>query len=239
MCTQNINIWMDLDFLMANCSVRKLSAMLISNWSWITAASAFIFPGKNLQGILMTSRALVSLEHTVITHCQGGWKRTNRKFPCGKMCFISSLFSCQSSGRRYNWSKLQEEMKAVTLSTLYPYTRPTLRPCNWDASPGCGPRAKKKGVPSTEVCRGRAVWVDPLTKAEHPSTGITAVLLSCHSLMSALHSCFLLMKWDFLCSICRCISKLSRGRITDFDDGNRGKSAPSFSPGVKWTHWVC
>lgn len=74
--------------------------MLISNSSWITAASAFIFPAKSLQGILMTSREPLSLGHTVITHCQGGWKRTNRKFPCGEMCFISSPSSCHSSGKK-------------------------------------------------------------------------------------------------------------------------------------------
>lgn len=139
---------MDLNFLKAKHSVRKLSAMLISNSSWITAASAFIFPGKSLQGMLMTSRDSLSLGHTVITHCQGGQKRTNRKFPRGKMCFISSPSSCHSSGRRYNWNKLGEEMKAVTLGNPCPCTSAKFWPCSWDAFPGSDARAKAEGYPA-------------------------------------------------------------------------------------------
>lgn len=156
---------------MAKCSVRKLSAMLISNSSWITAASAFIFPGKSLQGILMTSRESLSLGHTVIAHCQGGWKRTNRKFPCGKMCFISSPFSCHSSGGSYYWNKLWEQMKAVTLSTPCSYTFAKFWPGGWDAFPVCDPRDGAEGVPSTEMrCgwAGQCVWTpEPGRASQH------------------------------------------------------------------------
>lgn len=175
---------MDLNFLIAKCSVRKLSAMLISNSSWITAASAFIFPGKSLQGILMTSRESLSSGNTVITHCQGGWKRTNRKFPCGKMCFISSPFSCQSSGGRYNWNKWWEETKAVTLSIPCPYAFAKFWPCNWDAFPGCGPRARAEWGTQhrNEMWLGRTVRVDTWARQsipEHPSICSSAPQLPC------------------------------------------------------------
>lgn len=114
--------------------------MLISNSSWITAASAFIFPAKSLQGILMTSRESLSLGHTVITHCQGGWKRTNRKFPGGKMCFISSPSSCQSSGRKTIETNYERRWKqphrALPVPTLLPNSGPEI------------------GMPSQAVIRG-------------------------------------------------------------------------------------
>lgn len=170
---------------------KKLSAMLISNSGWITAASAFIFPAKSLQGILMTSRESLSLGHTVITHCQGGWKRTNRKFPCGKMCFISSPSSCQSSGRKTIETNYERRWKQPQWALPVPSLMPNFWPQNWNAFPGCDPRAKARGVPSVEMRCGQA---GHLSQAEHPSTGIAALLLSCHSLMSALHSWFFLMK---------------------------------------------
>lgn len=159
---------MDLSFLMAKCSVRKLPAMLISNSSWITAASAFIFLGKSLQGILMTPRKTLSLKHTVITHCQERWKRTNRKFPCGKACFISSPFSCHSSGRSYYWNKLWEQMKAVTLSTPCPYIFCQILALQLWCFPRLWPRAQGSGLPSPEMrcgLAGQRVWTPKPSRA--------------------------------------------------------------------------
>lgn len=71
-------------------------------------------------------------------------------------------------------------MKAATLSTACPYTSAKFWPQNWDAFPGCDPRAKAEGVPSTEMRCGQA---GHLSQEEHPSTGIAALLLSCQSLI--------------------------------------------------------
>lgn len=86
--------------------------------------------------------------------------------------------------------------------------------------------------PRNEMWLGRAAHVDTQAKQSIPTWG-SHLLPSCHSLMC---SCFLLMKYDFLCSTPRCISKLSRGWITNFDDSNGGKNAPAFSPSPKWDH---
>lgn len=82
-------------------------------------------------------------------------------------------------------------MKAATMSTACPYTPAKFWPPNWDAFPGCDLGAKAEGVPSTEMSCGQR---GHLSQEEHPSTGIAALLLSCHSLMSALCSCFFLVK---------------------------------------------
>lgn len=87
-------------------------------------------------------------------------------------------------------------------------------------------------MPSTEIGHGQAgqcTWAPERGRAfQHED----------HILQLGLHSCFLVLKEDFLCSAPRCISELSQRWTASFDDGDGGKDAPSFSPAPQQDHSV-
>lgn len=161
----------------------------------------------------------------MITHCQGGWKRTNRKFPCGKMCFVSSPSSCQSSGRKTIETNYERRWKqphwALPVPTLLPNSGPKIgmpsQAVIW------GPRQKRYPAQKWDVAR-QDTWARrsiPAQRLQLCSSAATALCL--HYILTS-------SSWnEVFCSVLRCIPKLSRGRITNFDDGNGGKNAPSFS----------
>lgn len=174
--------------------------MLISNSSWITAASAFIFPAKSLQGILMTSRESLSLGHTVITHCQGGWKRTNRKFPCGKMCFISSPSSCQSSGRKTIETNYERRWKQAHWALPFPTPLPNSGPEIGMLSQAVirGPRQKGYPAQKWDVAR-QDTWARqsiPAQGLQLCSSAATALCLHCILASSSCNKIFFVLPLD-------------------------------------------
>lgn len=176
----------------------------------------------------MTSRESFSSGHVVITHWKGGWKRTHTGFPGGR-CFISLLFSRHPSGRRYHWNRSRQEMEAVTWSSPVPIVLLNsgcavgLLPLLWCKGWGRGGAQHRN-----RTWPGRTVHVGTWARQSIPTRGPQL----------GLHSCFLLLKENFLCSAPRCISELSQRWTTSFDDGDGGKDAPSFSPAPQQDHSV-